>query len=244
MITKKMRAYTEQLGLCEHSQLAGKTGLFDGEGSLVYCYLLLYRITGEESFLNFAEKHFFAMEPLFNGDRCYDILNGNAGAIVVAVLLYRTTKDRRYLNIAVEVEHDLWEKRTEAGNGVGWKIENMEKPLAGMAHGSSGFLMAYAYLYEETGNPLYMEKINRILGYEDSLYSQELGNWLDLRRTVQHTMNAWCHGAPGILLARLKLEMLMDSEIITSDIQCAAETLFKEEKVEICVCAMAWREIF
>lgn len=52
------------------------------------------------------------------------------------------------------------------------------------------------------------EKINLLCEYENSLYSEEKENWLDLRSPEgeQKVMNAWCHGAPGILLARLEIE--------------------------------------
>ena len=90
--------------------------------------------------------------------------------------------------------------------GYGWAISETGSPLAGMAHGNSGFLMAYANLYSVSANRKYLDKIRLLLEYEDSLFVPEVGNWMDLRcGDKPGYMNAWCHGAPGILLSRLQL---------------------------------------
>ena len=52
--------------------------------------------------------------------------------------------------------------------GCGWKLSCAEKPLAGMAHGNSGFLMLYTALYQITGNREYLKKINLLCEYENS----------------------------------------------------------------------------
>ena len=51
-------------------------------------------------------------------------------------------------------------------------------------------------------------------------------------------MNAWCHGAPGILLSRMKLEELFPEDMqIKKDRLNAADSLFYGEQDEkICLC--------
>ena len=122
--------------------------------------------------------------------------------------------------------------------GYGFEAVGCPAPLAGMAHGSSGFLMAYAKLMEITEDSRFVEKMNELLLYEDSLYSEEKGNWFDLRREgKEKVMNAWCHGAPGILLSRLQLSKVTDSEIVIRDIKRAAEALFVQKPGNhICLC--------
>jgi lantibiotic modifying enzyme len=64
------------------------------------------------------------------------------------------------------------------------------------------------------------------IAYERSLFRPKVGNWLDLRnfsdtvladkdtQNINICMTAWCHGAPGIGLARLRsLPYLNDAEI-------------------------------
>lgn len=65
------------------------------------------------------------------------------------------------------------EERTETGNGYGWRLKGTDGPLAGMSHGNSGFLMAYAALYECNHKAEYADKIQLLLRYEDFLYSEK-----------------------------------------------------------------------
>ena len=139
----------------------------------------------------------------------------------------------------VEIEKNLWKHRQIMENGCGWKLSCVERPLAGMAHGNSGFLMVYAALYQITGNREYLKKINALCDYENSLYSEEKENWLDLRspEDEKKVMNAWCHGAPGILLARLELEKIRENHDTEEDMKRASHSLFcGNEDGKICIC--------
>ncbi|MDO4338237.1 MAG: type 2 lanthipeptide synthetase LanM [Eubacteriales bacterium] len=236
---KKMMRYTDGLEVRRNCEVTRKTGLIDGESSFISIYLYLYKLTGKNSYLRYAEKHFYGIQYDLLKDTGYDYLSGNAGAVIAILELYRITKNQSYLDLAVQTEETLWSRRQENEHGCGWKLEHMQKPLAGMAHGNSGFLMAYADLYQVSGDVRYLKKIHSLLEYEDSLYSEEAGNWIDLRESEQetHTMNAWCHGAPGILLSRLKLESILDSEKVSTDIRRASQALFTGEYGgQICLC--------
>jgi lantibiotic modifying enzyme len=70
--------------------------------------------------------------------------------------------------------------------------------------------------------------------YERSLFSPKAGNWPDLRNLKtsgqtgdngQHRfMTAWCHGAPGIGLARLCALQHLDDAAIRAEIDTALQT--------------------
>lgn len=58
-------------------------------------------------------------------------------------------------------------------------------------------------------------------------------------------MNAWCHGAPGILLSRMKLEELFPEDMqIKKDRLNAADSLFYGEQDEKFVCVMGCPGIY
>jgi lantibiotic modifying enzyme len=74
------------------------------------------------------------------------------------------------------------------------------------------------------------------MAYERSHFSAEAGNWPDFRAvdTDQSTPSAgsnfavsWCHGAPGIALARLRSLAHIDDEHIRSEIDAALKTTLK-----------------
>jgi len=220
-----------------------RTGLLVGAGSVAYAWLLMYQISGEERFAGYARKQAGKIERLYQADSHYDLLSGNAGAIVLLTRLYECFGEERWLELAVQIGDWLWNRAEKQSAGYGWRTKDTDVPLAGMAHGNSGFLLAYAGLLEHTGRERYGKIIAELLAYENSLYSEEKGNWRDLRYPqTEAYSNAWCHGAAGILLARLKLSSLSLSENgkcaeLDADIQHAAAILFTQsERGGYCIC--------
>ena len=78
-----MCIYTQELEMGQVNSSI-RTGVFDGECSVVYTFLLLHEITGEEKYLSYAEKHFAVIKKYFSQDVNYDLLSGNAGAAIAA----------------------------------------------------------------------------------------------------------------------------------------------------------------
>ncbi len=126
----------------------------------------------------YIEKH--CRESVF-----MDYLNGAAGAIVLAEELYQITGEDYYKEIALQLEKKLWENATPMQLGVGWHCGG-GRPLAGLAHGSSGMLMAYASLLKLKFCQEYIGKVQCIIDYEDSLYSEQQGSrWITEARKNQ-----------------------------------------------------------
>ena len=83
--------------------------------------------------------------------------------------------------------------------------------------------------------------IDILLKYEAQTYSEQKGNWRDLRNSVEETYaNAWCHGAAGILLSRLsliKLEPYKEKSVVMREIEYAAKILFEQSfRDGLCLC--------
>lgn len=210
LVIKKLFGYTDQVLNGQRERESNHSGAFVGEGSLVSVYLFIYKIIGAPVFLDYAKRHAQVLEQVIENEESPDLLSGLAGAIVVLSQLYQAIKDKKYLEMAVRCGERLWEKAKKQERGYGIPIFPGEEPLAGMAHGNSGYILAYACLLELTGDASYYQRIQRLLDYEDSLFCPASGNWRDLRSKEKEeaSINAWCHGAAGILLSRLKLEML------------------------------------
>ncbi len=218
-----------------------KTGLLMGEGSLAYAYLLLYQLTGEPRYGLYARRQARLLQKRYPLDREFDLLSGNAGAVVVLARLYEVFHEEEWLRLAEEIGEFLWKKAQKQETGYGWCGESAKRALAGMAHGNSGFIMAYAALLKHTHDKKYQEIIRELLKFEDSLYSLTVGNWRDLRNTRQEVYaNAWCHGAVGILLSRLRLyglEEYKENRRVLADIENAARYLFAHaERNGLCIC--------
>ena len=70
--------------------------------------------------------------------------------------------------------------------------------------------MALFELHAATGHSEFLETARNAFAYEDSLFNPGRGNWPDLREEASTSGFAcvWCHGAPGIVLVRLRAAAL------------------------------------
>lgn len=240
MITEKLFRYTEQLCRQADTSNLSAGGAFEGDGSLITAYLMLYRITKEEKYLDYAQLHAGLVKKLWQKENSMDYLSGLAGLAIVFCRLYQQTKQGEHLKEAVMMGEKIWDNCETMEHGAGWRLKKEAPPLAGLAHGNAGLLMAFGNLLEQTGNAEYNERIDKLLEYEDSLLVH--GNWLDLRNPEGKRIcnNAWCHGAAGILLSRLQLKRAgyFDSaDIVERDIQyCKAIFLESDELQDLCLC--------
>ena len=155
-----------------------------------------------------------------------DVIGGHAGAIAPLFWLSRLPGGEPLGSATIELAEELaaaatkrdgtwcWDNDRACGKGVG------PTPLCGLAHGASGMGLALV----EMG--VYCQRKDWIDGglaafmYEDQLYDVNRRNWPDLRelgsshderRAPKRAsfMVAWCHGAAGIGLARLRASKLL-----------------------------------
>lgn len=240
LLINKLFCYTEETAGKALIRESEHSGALYGEGSVISTYLLLYELTSEERFLVWAKRHAELVEGMWEMEQYMDYLSGLAGAATVFAKLFQLSEEKRYLETAVRMGERIWERCEKADVGTGWCLLEGVRPLAGIAHGNSGLISTFSNLLELTGDMRYVKRIKELLAYEDSLY--ENGNWKDLRHPdgMRVCINAWCHGAAGILLSRLKLKQCGfpdDSGTVKRDIErCKQVFLEKTEPEELCLC--------
>lgn len=205
-LLRQLFAYTDSL--CKNHEKTLETGAFIGEGSIVYGYELLYKITGKQVFLEYAEKHSEVVYEAAEADHNFDIISGNAGALLVFLNLYDITGAEKYLNMAKDMAGFLMNQAVPAAEGVGWKNSGNGALLAGFSHGNSGILYALARLSSYTRDAQFLNMAWRAFLYERTLYKHEMGGWLDLRSDEEIYVDdfKWCHGTGGILFSRILSE--------------------------------------
>lgn len=204
-LKKQVFQYTDN-GLVSLNHLQSQnTGAYTGEGSLIYAYLNLYRLTNEKVYLQYAVKHAGIVSQILEEDSCSDLLGGKAGAAWVFLQLYQETQNQRYIQEAERAICLMLPQMIKTERGVGWNPESVDVPIGGMAHGNAGILMPVLVLWELTKKKEYGWLAEKIWEYEESLYREETGNWMDIRDHSDEGEDtvAWCHGAAGILLSRL-----------------------------------------
>jgi lantibiotic modifying enzyme len=157
------------------------------------------------------------------GPHLLDLVSGNAGAIPVLLTLSRRKGLERCFDAARACGDELCATAARQDGLCSWeatRASGFDAPaLTGFSHGASGIALALLELHARTGSAPFLETARGAFAYEDTFFSRGRGNWLDLRHPyvrngddVEGSAQAtWCHGAPGIGLARLRA-MSLDRE--------------------------------
>ncbi len=157
------------------------------------------------------------VEQAADAPHLLDLLGGSAGVIPALLSLARNERWRRLLALAVGLGDELCRTAIRQGSVWTWEVEKAcgpgvsTKMLTGFGHGASGLGLALLELYAATGRDEFLEGGRAAFAYEDQLFDPQVGNWPDLRSlgsaeaapSPRYAV-AWCHGAPGIGLARLR----------------------------------------
>jgi type 2 lantibiotic biosynthesis protein LanM len=147
-------------------------------------------------------------------DMRLDLLGGCAGLVAPLVRYQQQVGDDRAGRLIEAAAGRLADEQLPGG---GWPSLFGERPLTGLSHGASGAGLALLQAGAALGEPDLVAAGARAFAYEARVFDEEAGNWPDLREPPEATgarlppMVAWCHGAPGIGLARLEaLHLLPD----------------------------------
>ncbi len=217
-----------------HSYLG--IGGFSGGGGLIYVLTHLGVLWDEPALLSRAESLVGLLPGAIGQDEVLDIIGGAAGCSCALGSLYRATASQRALEAALQCGDHLLSRARKMPAGIGWDTQvKATQPLTGFSHGAAGMAYALLELATLTGEARFRQAGLEAIAYERSLFSPGSGNWPDLREWVQAsagedlaTMTAWCHGAPGIGLARLRSLAHADDARTHAEVEAALVTTLRE----------------
>jgi type 2 lantibiotic biosynthesis protein LanM len=185
--------------------IGGATGL----GSIVYALTVMSKVLRDDSLL--ADAHVAAAlfgDGLIAADKQLDVIGGSAGGILGLLRLYRDGQSADVLNRAIKCgEHLISQARLGPQGLRSWVGQGMGKrALNGMSHGAAGFAYALDSLALATGRKDFGAAAAECIAFEDSTFDVNRNNWPDLRGEAEPSWPCqWCHGAPGIGLARIAM---------------------------------------
>ncbi len=173
------------------------------------------------------------VEELANCDDHMDVIQGIAGAIVPLLTLHKMTGAARPLDTARRLGDRLIRRAQPCAGGLGWVGALFPvRPLTGFSHGASGFAWALTELFASTGEHAYAHTALQAVAFERSHFLSASGNWADLRQSSRgeksRGMAAWCHGACGIGMSRLRMQTYLSNEILKEDLDVALQTTYRE----------------
>ena len=205
-----------------------------GIGSILYALVRISQFLGEPTLLQDAKQVASWLQPEWiNTDENLDIVLGAAGTILGLLALYEVTTDPTVLEQAIACgSHLLSCQTTSKTDHRAWLTLN-GKFLTGFSHGAAGIAYALLRLYETTQIPTFLAAAREALDYERSVFSPAAENWPDLRNEKNSFMTSWCHGAPGIGLARLGGLSVLDNFEVRQEIEFALKTTQKSSLLRV-----------
>ena len=208
-----------------------RPGAFSGWGGLLYFYTHLAALWQDKTLLTEAEGIIDRFAATIEADHLLDVLGGVAGGLRGLLTLYRAAPASRTLSAALRCGDHLLAHAKAMPKGIGWTTPlSPQLPLTGYSHGAAGIALSLLELAALSGEERFEHTALAAIEYERSLFSPERQNWPDLRdEKVRGTSEAgymvtWCHGAPGIALARLGSLAYHDDAATREEIALALKT--------------------
>jgi lantibiotic biosynthesis protein len=200
---------------------AGEYGFYSGLSGIAWCCMASGIVLKDDELFARGCTTMLRAARIAPNPLRLDIINGSAGLIPALLQSIEHGQNEELLESAIRHGEHLVNLAAHTEHGWSWDTLGMPKEphLLGFAHGASGIACALAMLAASSRRQEFVDAALEALCYERAHFRPAEGNWPDLRGFVQPRqtgeppcMVAWCHGAPGIGLARLFLRKLMPEE--------------------------------
>ncbi len=170
-----------------------------------------------------------------------DVVGGVAGAIPALLSVYQQHPEDALKEAAHRYGEHLLSIANKSDYGWSWTTLQMpgvqQQDLTGFSHGAAGIAWALLELYRETKQESFLVAAEEGFRYEQNWYNPQYENWPDLRNFEQAVTTgtnptpsygaAWCHGAPGIGLSRLRAYEISGKVGYKQEAEAALRTTIK-----------------
>ena len=171
----------------------------------------------------------------------YDLLSGQAGAILALTFLGQRYRRPHLIDHAVSLADYLMEASQASSLGRSWPSTSPQSAnLLGLSHGTTGIMLALLELNLCRPVPRYSIAAQEALFYERSLFDHSQGNWPDFRLMPNAPVTApgfpvaWCHGSTGMGMARLRLlELIPNDPLLLPEINACMQNAVRISNMPI-----------
>lgn len=160
-----------------------------------------------------------------------DVISGAAGAVLGLCAIDSRLGGDRYLGEARRLGEHLLANAHRGDESWSWTtmppLAPEQKNLTGYSHGTAGIALALLELFVRTNDSRFLEGALSGFAYERQCFSAEKQNWPDFRSFASTSPQqlgyslAWCHGAPGIGLSRIRAFALTKDETYRREAESA-----------------------
>jgi class II lanthipeptide synthase len=211
-------------------------GLYAGCLGILFAGGCIGRIVNDDKMIGNVKALLDDVVLVNSQDEC-DLISGKAGAIVALLALSALLEDMSLLECAVRLGDEVLGSADKSPAGYSWKSSSVSqrRNLTGLSHGAAGIGFALLELFIVTGESKYRRGADLAFAYERYWFDARAGNWPDFReessrdkrsKQTHSGMVAWCHGAPGIALSRLRAYEISGEEVYKSEALIALRTTY------------------
>ncbi|HEY0794959.1 MAG TPA: type 2 lanthipeptide synthetase LanM [Acidisarcina sp.] len=223
----------------ETSSLANPIGFYSGSVGIAYALLRIGQKLDEPSLVERALTGLDSLTGTNLESSLLDVIGGCGGAIPVLLRLSVEFDRPAYLDLATRCGRHLIATAKVSDGTLSWNTIGgpSGRNLTGFSHGTAGIGWALTELWRATRERAFLDAANGAFAYERRLFSPDRGNWPDLRVMDGQSASepgyalAWCHGAPGIGLSRLRVYAITNDEIFRSEAEMALATTSRSLEV-------------
>jgi len=199
-------------------------GFYDGVTGIAYAAARVAACTGESAFMDEARALLASLRPDALDSMGLDVIDGAAGAAPPMLLLAEHLGLPTLADCARHLGSRIVAAAERGDDGWSWRYRGRTESinLTGLSHGASGMGWALLELHRATGEAEFHRGAQEAFRYERKWFRAGEDNWPDFRdlegdpSTAPCAM-AWCHGAPGIGLTRLRAMALDGDALIRAD---------------------------
>lgn len=197
-----------------HSPLEGdrRFGFHGGALGVAWAAHEAAQLLGEPDLARESRRILRALQHGRAAPVAHDLTYGSAGAIPTLLRLGEA-------DLARELGDRMLADARRTGDALSWPFVGFPRDLAGFSHGASGMALAFAQLYRATGEERYHGAALAAFRHERVAFDGQ--DWVDLRSASPRPQGRWCHGAPGIGMARALAAPLLKEPILVEELRVA-----------------------
>ncbi|MEP6897166.1 MAG: type 2 lanthipeptide synthetase LanM family protein [Rhodanobacter sp.] len=222
---------TSRRMLKDDPALLTTVGAFGGVAGWIYALLVLGVCWKRRELIDEAADWLPVVNERIVDAADADLITGASGCLLVLLQLQQHRPATDVLAAAAACAARLLETARRGVEGAWWETPSEPHPLTGLAHGTAGAVAALARYYELTGDGDIAALVSDALRYERTAFVARGRRWYDRHAKadadtdVKEDICSWCHGAPGVGLARLLWPVSLRNDDWRADLQsCVATT--------------------
>ncbi|HEX2254055.1 MAG TPA: lanthionine synthetase LanC family protein [Thermoanaerobaculia bacterium] len=178
-----------------------------GLAGILYCLVRIAGLLDRPELIDDARRVAALLTPeRIEGDYQYDVIWGNAGVLLALLALDAAGDEEAVAGAELCGRHLLAHRKPDPVSGLRAWPTLRAVPSSGFAHGASGIAHALLALHRRTADDAFYDAALEAFAFERTLLHEDPPRrWEDSRVEPAGVprMWSWCHGAPGIALARL-----------------------------------------